>query len=74
MFERLTVLGLKRAETQRAQRIASLAERAAEDVPAGVNVEAGPDGVVLSGRGLRRRWLDDARLRGVGMLLKGVGR
>ena len=74
MFERLMARGLKRAEAQRARRIAGLAERVAEDVPPGVAVEAGPEGVILVGRGLRRRMLSDVRLRAIGLLAKGEGR
>lgn len=74
MFERLMARGQQRAEVQRARRIAELAERVAEDVPPGVNVETGPDGLMLIGRGLRRRMLGDVRLRAVGLLAKGEGR
>lgn len=74
MFERLMARGLKRAEAQRARRISGLAERVAEDVPPDVHVEIRDEGVVLAGRGLRRRWLGDARLRSIGLLAKGEWR
>ena len=74
MFERLMARGVRRAEAQRVRRISWLAARAAEDVPPGVLVEAGEQGVILSGRGLLRRWLGDARLRAIGLLAKGESR
>jgi hypothetical protein len=74
MFERLMARGQKRAEAQRAKRIAELAERVAEDVPPGVTVETGSEGFTLAGRGLRRRMLRDVRLRAIGLLAKGEGR
>ena len=74
MFERLMARAVKRVEVQRVQRISSLAARAAEDVPPDVRVETEEEGVVLTGRGLRRRWLGDARLRSIGLLAKGEGR
>lgn len=74
MFERLMAEGLKRAEARRARKIATLAERAAQDVPPGVRVAAAEEGVILSGQSLRRRWLNDARLRALGLLLKETGR
>jgi hypothetical protein len=74
MFERLMARGVRRAEAQRARRIAELAKRVADDVPPGVTVETGSEGVALVGRGLRRRMLGDVRLRAVGLLAKGEGR
>lgn len=36
----------------------------------GVDVTAGSDAIVLSGRGLWRRWTNDARLRAIGSLIR----
>jgi hypothetical protein len=74
MFERLMAVGRKRAEGQRARTIEQIAACVAEDVPAGVRVRAEEEGVVLSGHGLWRRWLSDARLRGIGLLMRETGR
>lgn len=37
---------------------------------AGVTVSAEEDAIVLTGRGLFRRWIKDARLRAIGSLLR----
>jgi len=74
MFERLMARGLKRAEAQRARRVAGLAKAVVSDLPPDVAVETGSDGITLVGRGLRRRMLSDARLRAIGLLAKGEGR
>ncbi len=57
------------------QRVAQVAARGAaqlRDEFPGVEVTAEPDAIVLSGRGLFRRWIDDARLRAIGSILKGA--
>lgn len=46
--------------------IGALAARARETLPRDVRVEAGEDGITLTGRRLRARSLTDARLRNVG--------
>ena len=61
--------GLKARATRAGQAavlavIARLAREAA--LPPDVTVETGEDRLTLSGRGLRRRMLDDSRLRGIG--------
>lgn len=56
------------AEAQR-RAIAALAERVAAEVP-DVDVEAQEDGVVLSGRGLARRLIDEPVLRWIGSLMR----
>ncbi len=63
MFERL-----KAAADQKADRLLLrfIARRAARPVPPGVEVKALDDGVMLSGRGLKRRMIDDADLRDFG--------
>lgn len=73
MFERLMARAARQAAARRARAIARLAERAGEDMPPGIHVEAGEEGVVLSGPGLRWRWLNDARLRSIGLFLRGEG-
>lgn len=53
-----------RAEVVAARRRdARIAEIADQIERSGVRVETEREAVVLSGRGLARRWLDDARLR-----------
>lgn len=46
-----------------------VAKRIADELPRGVGLERTTDGVVLYGRGLRRRWLLDPSLRVLGFLL-----
>jgi hypothetical protein len=36
----------------------------------GIAVSAEPDAIVLSGRGLFRRWINDAQLRAIGSLFR----
>lgn len=67
MFGKLEARARARAEAAAARASARLAARI--DVP-GMRAEAGRAGVTLSGRGLRRRWLADARLRWLGRLLR----
>ncbi|GGO92843.1 hypothetical protein [Stakelama pacifica] len=60
MFERLEARGqvlAREAARAEAKRIAG-----SVDVP-GIGVEVTDDGVVLTGRGLWRRWINDARWR-----------
>jgi len=49
-----------------ASEAASLFERARADVPRDVRVERTGDGIIVSGRNLFARSLNDARLRGIG--------
>lgn len=62
------------AERAGARRVAKVAERLAEaatdEVPRDVRVTREGAAVVLSGRRLRVRSMDDARLRGIGLLAK----
>lgn len=63
-----------RAGARRVDRVvARLAETASQEVPDDVRVSREGDDVVLTGRGLRARAMDNARLRGIGMLAKGSG-
>lgn len=62
MFERLADRMGRLAE---ARRLAAIERIAARDTPPGVNIEAGTEGVILSGRKLRRRMIDDAALRSI---------
>ena len=59
MNAKADTLGERRAEQLRDQLMAT-------DVPQGVRVERGDQGVTLIGRNLRRRMLDDAQLRNFG--------
>ncbi len=49
--------------------IARGVEQLRDEFP-GIAVSAEPDAIVLSGRGLFRRWINDTRLRTIGSLLK----
>lgn len=64
MFERLRARAERAGQAAVLAVIARLAREAV--LPPDVKVETGEDGLTLSGRGLRRRMLDDPRLRGVG--------
>ena len=66
MSERLMARGERAVEERRARLVAAVMHDV-EDVR-GVAVEVERDGIVLSGRGLRRRWLSDPRLRFAGIL------
>lgn len=59
MLDRAGRLARDHAETRRRQ----MAARLEAEMPGGVAVEAGEDGVWLAGRGLRRRIALDSRLR-----------
>lgn len=63
MLELLLASGKVLAERARARVIDRLAQ---ETPPPGVAVTRQEDGVMLSGRGLRRRRITDARLRSFG--------
>lgn len=63
MFEHLLDRAQLRAQQHRSARIKRLAETAA---PPGVTVTRTEDGIVLSGKRLRRRLITDAALRGFG--------
>lgn len=49
--------------------IAKGVEQFRDEFP-GVSVTPAPDAIILSGRGLFRRWVNDARLRAIGSLLR----
>ena len=63
MFERLLLRSKLRAEERARARVKALAERLADEVPAGIAVRGEERGVVLSGRGLRRRFALEPALR-----------
>ena len=63
MFERLLLRSKLRAEEREKAQAEALAERLAEAAPAGIEVRAAESGVVLSGRGLRRRFALEPGLR-----------
>ena len=63
MFERLAAKGAALAEQAAGRRRGALAEALREEAPAGVGVDVEDEGVVLSGRGLVRRFALDPALR-----------
>lgn len=63
MFERLMERARKAAERRAAGQVLELTERMRAEAPGGVRIEAGEGGVVLSGRGLRRRFAVEPALR-----------
>ena len=64
MFERLKARAARAGQAAVLMAIARLARDA--QLPADVTVETGDEGLTLSGRALRRRLLDDPRLRRIG--------
>ncbi len=63
MFERIRA-GAARAAERRARDVTvRLAEQAGGRLPKGIRAEAGPEGLLISGRSLRRRFVTDASLR-----------
>lgn len=71
MFETLTARIARFAEARARARRETLAARLAEALPGGVRAQADAQGVLLSGKGLRRRIAGDAALR---WLIAGLGR
>ncbi len=63
MFERLTERAVRKAEQRTQARIERLATDIEAALPAGIRCAAAPDGMRLSGRGLRRRFALDPALR-----------
>ena len=63
LFERSLERAERIAERRARQRRAALAERLRAELPAGVRAEDAPEGALLSGRGLRRRFALDPALR-----------
>ena len=63
MFERLQERARRAAEAAAAARRRRIAGRLAEALPAGIAAAEGPEGVTLSGRGLKRRIALESRLR-----------
>ncbi len=63
MFEHILEKAQARAEQLRSARIERLAETAA---PPGITVNRTEDGIVLSGKRLRRRLITDVALRSFG--------
>ncbi len=70
MFERAMARVGRLAERRRRKRIDVLAERMREAVPRGIELEAAPEGVRLSGRDLRRRFALDPALRWLTAVLR----
>lgn len=65
MFEKLSARALRRAQDKADAQATRIAARLADTVPARIEVETFEDGVRISGRGLRRRSVVDATLRGL---------
>ena len=63
MFERLEARVKRAAEMRAAARTAELADRLRAILPTGVSIEAGEDGVTVSGLGIARRFVLDSSLR-----------
>lgn len=63
MFERLTARGAALAQETARRRRGELAEALREDAPAGLRVDEEDEAVVLSGRGLGRRFALEPALR-----------
>lgn len=74
MMERLLARG-KAIAVRRTEIMMELIEQAARDeLPADVGVERAADGVAIVGRRIAARLIGDARLRGLAMLVRGLGR
>lgn len=69
MMEAVLARGRAAAAAARERAISDVAARAADALP-GVTVDAGDEGLVLSGRGLARRLLHDGALRWIGSLMR----
>lgn len=67
LLARGAVIAARRAEML----VATLAQAARDELPADISVEPMERGIALIGRRLARRMVDDARLRGLGLLAKG---
>ena len=63
MFERLTERARRAAERRAKTRADALARELEERLPPGIACPRGAEGVALVGRGLKRRFALDARLR-----------
>ena len=63
MFERLESRAAAAADARAADRIAALAGQLRELLPSDIKVEAGEEGVLLSGPGLGKRFVLDSSLR-----------
>ena len=63
MFERLSERVEREARERAAARASELAERMRASLPGGIEAEAAPEGVLLTGRGIARRFALDPALR-----------
>jgi hypothetical protein len=63
MFERLESRAAEVADAHVADRISALAGQLRELLPSDISVEAGEDGVLLTGPGLGQRFILDSSLR-----------
>lgn len=71
MMARLLARG-REIGARRANELGALLEQAAVDeLPPDLSAERIEGGVAIAGRGLARRLLTDARLRGIGLMMKG---
>ncbi|HEV2746544.1 MAG TPA: hypothetical protein VGW34_04505 [Allosphingosinicella sp.] len=63
LFQRLLDLGRRAGERRAAELAADLAERAGAELPKGIKAAADREAILLSGRGIARRFALDPRLR-----------
>ncbi|HEX8532726.1 MAG TPA: hypothetical protein VF662_01000 [Allosphingosinicella sp.] len=70
MFERTLARIRVNADLRAAARIQALAERMEPALPRGVRAEPAPEGVLLSGRALRRRFALEPALRWLTAVLR----
>jgi hypothetical protein len=63
MFEKLARRVQAQAESKAKERTLELTERVRAELPRGIKAEATPEGIRLSGRGLKRRFVLDPALR-----------
>lgn len=74
MMERLQQRARTIAARRVEQLVTALGDAADAELPLGLFAERRGDGVAIGGRGLVRRLAFDARLRGLIMLVRAVGR
>ena len=63
MFERLEARAVRAAAGRREARVREIESQFRAELPPGMGCEAGDGGVVISGRGLGRRYVADPDLR-----------
>lgn len=63
MFERAEEAVRRQAERRAEARVLQLTQEMRETLPRGIEAEARPEGVALSGPGLKQRFMTEAALR-----------